>query len=175
MSHKSNNPQYIEDDDKEMLEMMKGESVLLDLQKEQSSNVRTLITAAAAIASVDLLAFSYLKEIDLGNWFLGSVVLLYLSSMIFAMFLTLANNAQVKVFLERSNMAKMASDLLNTPESRKIQGAEDYLLLAGASIQKVKKITATLERSSKMLFVGNILFILGLLVPVVGLVKLLIV
>ena len=157
-----------------MLEMMKGESALLDLQKEQSNNVRTLITAAAAIASVDLLAFSYLQEVGLENWFLGSVILLYLSSMIFAMFLTLVNNAQVKVFLERSNMAKMASDLLNTPESKKIQGAEDYLVLAGNSIEKVKKITASLGRSSKMLFIGNILFILGLIVPVVGLAKLLV-
>lgn len=158
-------------EDKQMLEMFKGESALLDLQKEQFSNVRTLITAAAAIASVDLLAFSYLKEIGLSGWFLGSVVLLYLSSIIYTLFLTLSNNVQTKLFLFRSNITNQISKMLGSPESKQIQGADAYLNHAMQIIEKTKKITATMEKSAKMLLIGNILFILGLLIPIIGFIK----
>ncbi len=152
----------------ELLRMAQAEDKLFDLQKEHFNNVRTLITASAAIASVDLLALQALKDIGLANWFLWSVILLYFSLIIFVLYLTLSSNVETKMFLERSGMAKEMFDIAKDKEISKLTGIQALEKISNQSLGKLMQITKTTQYTTKMLTMGNVLFVVGLLIPIIG-------
>lgn len=154
----------------DLLQMMQSEDKLHDLQKEHFQNVRTMITASAAIASVDLLALQALQNVGLGSWFLASVVLLYLSAIIYSFFLTYSNNIQAKLFIERSGFAVSIKKMLEEATMLQQSPVETFLKQGDNFVQKVQKQITSTKRATKLLMVGNILFIVGLLIPVCGLI-----
>lgn len=144
---------------------------MFDLQKEHFNNVRTLITAAVAIASVDLLALQSLQNIGLANWFLGSVILLYFSSIIFVLYLTLTSNVQTKMLLDRNGMVKEMADILKDKELTMItrtEAIEAVTKIARQFSDKMTRTPKTMQAAEKMLTVGNVFFIIGLFIPIAG-------
>lgn len=157
--------------DDQMRDMMQGENKLFDLQKEHFNNVRTLVTAAAAIASVDLLALQALKDIGLGNWFLTSVVFLYLASIIFVLYLTYSSNVQTKQIIEKSKMFETVVDIGKNAEAEMGLKMQNMLEISNKYLTQATKTTLTMQKATKMLTLGNILFTIGLLIPVIGFIK----
>ena len=157
--------------DDEMRQMMQGENKLFDLQKEHFNNVRTLVTAAAAIASVDLLALQALKSIGLESWFLTSVVFLYLASIIFVLYLTYSSNVQTKQIMEKSEMFESIINIGKNAEAEMGLKMQSMIELSNKYLTQASKSTLTMQKAVRMLTLGNILFTIGLLIPVVGFIK----
>ncbi len=166
------NSDMAEDDG--LLRMIQSENKLFDVQKEHFNNVRTLITAAAAIAAVDLLALQSLQNIGLANWFLWSVILLYLSSIIFVLYLTLSSNVQTKMLLDRSGMVKEMTDILKDKDITLITEPEVIEAATKTARQfsdKMMRTPKTMQFAEKMIMVGNVLFVVGLFIPIIGFVR----
>ncbi len=147
--------------------MINTEQKLLDSQRESFSNTRNLIIAAATISSVDLLAFGALEKINLGAWFLLSVLFLYISCVLFSVYLTSLNNFQVKKISEDNNLFSGIQNLLKDPELNNISKMnpvfEDYF-------EKIEKRVKFSKNYSSLFMVGNISFIVGLVIPIIGLI-----
>ncbi len=160
--------------DEEMSKLLKAEGKLFDLQKDQFDTIRTLITASAALASVDLLAMQALNNLGLENWFMGSVVFLYLSSIIFVFYLTLSSNIQTKMIIERDGMTKGIMDMTNDKELNVIEGMKAFSDSVSKYVTRATKDTKIMQKSSTLLAIGNTLFIIGLIIPIIGFVKFLV-
>lgn len=147
--------------------MFNTEQKLLDSQRESFSNTRNLIIAAATISSVDLLAFGALEKLNLGTWFLLSVLFLYMSCVLFSIYLTSSNNFQVKRISEDNNLFSDIQNLLKDPELNNISKMnpvfEDYL-------KKIEKRVKFSKNYGLLFMVGNISFIVGLVIPIIGLI-----
>lgn len=146
--------------------MVNTEQKLLGSQRESFSNTRNLIIAAATISSVDLLAFGALEKLNLGTWFLLSVLFLYISCVLFSIYLTSSNNFQVKRISEDNNLFSDIQNLLKDPElnnfSKMNPVFEDYL-------KKIEKRVKFSKNYGSLFMVGNISFIVGLVIPIIGL------
>jgi len=156
--------------DSVLTKALEGEEKLYDLQKEELNNVRTMIVASATIASVDLLAFSALKEAELDAWFLLSVALLYITSVIYALYLTYTINLHTKNLLSRSEYVKK---LLQSISGDQI--IIDSIVMKGFADDTLKFLTDVRSRgvrtktASFFLGFANLLFVIALLIPIIGL------
>ena len=154
--------------DQQLLQGIQSEDKLFELQKEHFHTVRTLITASAAIASVDLLAFQALQNIGLTNWFLSSVIFLYISAMIYSFYLTYSNNIMTRILIERGEFAAITKTMSLEPVTEDMAILQHFAQESDKYIKKAMAGAKNMNNTSKILIVANVLFIIGLFIPVVG-------
>jgi hypothetical protein len=148
--------------------MTEGEEKLYDLLKEHFHNVRTMIIASAAIASANLLALQALQDIGISNWFLGSVVLLYLAAIVYVLYLTLSINVQTSVIVQKSDFVKNTSKMISDNLVKTSDIEKEFLSQADTYFKKITAKVGSMDKANKFLMTGNILFIIGLLIPIIG-------